>query len=554
METRQAENMPSDQDIRLKAIEPDGSFIVQAPAGSGKTEVLTQRFLRLLATVERPERVLAITFTRKATQEMRTRISERLAQAVAGQTPDSDHDKRAVGLAHEVLRRDQEFGWNLIGNPARLRITTIDGLCVQLLSRDPIHGPQWSGVRVLEDARPLYRDAIQRLFRDVDKEEGAEFVQDSLVQLLVHLGGDSNRLQTLLMDMLSRRSLWKRHLESSRASLGKLLSDRQQRAVDTFESALGVRNIEDAVQLATRLGYQHNNSGRKTDDRLGRYFLFSRLLSSKSLKPLSPRSISIRLFPDMDDSQRPLLNEFREIYEGWYASEQARAEIERMASWPPLDLASQDQRPSPGSLLDAVRSVLSLALHELQEVFGDSGQVDFTAISDAAVESLGGEDNPGEILLAEDNRIDHILMDEFQDTSFMQFRLLLGLISGWQKGDGRTLFLVGDPMQSIYRFREANVGFFNEIVESGQIGGTHVEPLALTSNFRSKNELIDWFNGTFPGIFPDKDEADSGAVTYSPVNREVGEGGKVDLHALAAGGEHISDQGQKVLELVQGGP
>ncbi|HKJ17323.1 MAG TPA: UvrD-helicase domain-containing protein [Xanthomonadales bacterium] len=542
--------MPSDQNIRLRALAVDRSFIVQAPAGSGKTEVLTQRFLRLLATVERPERVLAITFTRKATQEMRSRISKRLGQALSGETPESDHDKHAVELARQVLRRDQEFGWNLAGNPGRLRITTIDGLCVQLLSRDPVIGPQWSGVGVLEDARPLYREAIDRLFRDVDLEESASFVQKALVHLLVHMGGDSNRLQSLLQDMLSRRSLWNRHLESSHEHLKALLNHRQERAVEAFETALGKSQIHNAVQLADRLGYEQDIEGDSTEALLQQYFHFSRLLSSQSLKPLSPRSVNIRLFPSMAEAQRPLLNEFKKIYEGWHASEQAQAAIEQMAGWPPLDLTGNEEDTHPGMLLDSVRSVLSLALHELQEVFGDTGKVDFTAISDAAVDALGSEDKPGETLLAEDNRIDHILMDEFQDTSFMQFRLLLGLISGWQQGDGRTLFLVGDPMQSIYRFREANVGFFNEIVESGRIGATQVEPLSLTSNFRSRDELIDWYNRTFPSIFPDKDEADSGAVSYTPVNREVGPGGEVRLHALPAAADDGSVQGQTVALLV----
>ena len=98
--------MPADQGVRLKALDPQRSFVVQAPAGSGKTEVLTQRFLRLLATVDQPERVLAITFTRKATQEMRTRITSRLAEAMAGKRPESEHDQRAFDLASAVLERD----------------------------------------------------------------------------------------------------------------------------------------------------------------------------------------------------------------------------------------------------------------------------------------------------------------------------------------------------------------------------------------------------------------------------------------------------------------
>ena len=94
--------MPSDQAIRLRVLDPGQSFIVQAPAGSGKTEVLTQRFLRLLAAADKPERILAITFTRKATQEMRTRITNRLAQARSGVRPDAEHDQRPSRRIHRV--------------------------------------------------------------------------------------------------------------------------------------------------------------------------------------------------------------------------------------------------------------------------------------------------------------------------------------------------------------------------------------------------------------------------------------------------------------------
>jgi ATP-dependent exoDNAse (exonuclease V) beta subunit len=460
--------MATDHKTRIRALDPRRSFIVQAPAGSGKTEVLTQRFLRLLATVERPESVLAITFTRKATQEMRSRISKRLAEAAAGVVPDKDHERRAVELASEVLRRDHKLGWNLEENPGRLRITTIDGLCVQLLARDPVHGPHWTGVKVLEDAKPLYRDAIRRLFRDIDaiadsqrgEAENARFAQQALVQLLVHFGGDSSRLEILLMEMLDKRSLWKRHLDARHEDLQELLRQRQQRAVDQFRQALGPVTLQEATRLVNRLGFESGAEGDSVQDELLASFRLARLLCTGSLKPRSPRSVSRGLFPDMDESQAPALEALREIYCQWHNESLALEALERMAAWPPLDVALEGESFSD-SLLDDARSVLWLALYELDAVIGESGQADFTAVSDAAVESLGSEALPSDVMLAEDRRIDHILMDEFQDTSFSQFRLLTGLISGWQAGDGRTLFLVGDPMQSIYRFREANVGFFS---------------------------------------------------------------------------------------------
>ncbi len=101
----------------------------------------------------------------------------------------------------------------------------------------------------------------------------------------------------------------------------------------------------------------------------------------------------------------------------------------------------------------------TLALH-LQLAFARAGETDFSEASLRALQALGDADAPGDLLLAADLRIAHILVDEFQDTSLMQLDLVGKLTSGWSEGDGRTLFAVGDPMQSIYRFREAEVRNF----------------------------------------------------------------------------------------------
>jgi len=128
----------ADAEARETALDPARSFIVQAPAGSGKTELLTNRYLALLARVDHPEEVLAITFTRKAAAEMRNRIIRALADAATGVVPDETHKQRMVTLAREALARDAERGWNLLRQPQRLRISTIDALCAGLTRQMPV--------------------------------------------------------------------------------------------------------------------------------------------------------------------------------------------------------------------------------------------------------------------------------------------------------------------------------------------------------------------------------------------------------------------------------
>ena len=102
------------------------SFIVEAPAGAGKTELLTQRFLKLLISVDAPEEVIAITFTNKAASEMKSRIMDSLAMAATGQLPLQAHKQITFKLGQEVLTRSTERNWNLLNTPSRLRIYTID--------------------------------------------------------------------------------------------------------------------------------------------------------------------------------------------------------------------------------------------------------------------------------------------------------------------------------------------------------------------------------------------------------------------------------------------
>jgi len=124
-------------------------------------------------------------------------------------------------------------------------------------------------------------------------------------------------------------------------------------------------------------------------------------------------------------------------------------------------------------------------------------------------------------------------VDEFQDTSPSQVALIEQLTLGWQFDDGRTLFAVGDPMQSIYRFRKANVGLFIDAAVNG-IGNIYLERLQLYRNNRSCPAIIDWINQTFAPIFPMQDEVTQGAIHYRPfiaTRQEMPETG-VEVHPL----------------------
>ncbi|MGH8651780.1 MAG: UvrD-helicase domain-containing protein [Gammaproteobacteria bacterium] len=141
-------------------------------------------------------------------------------------------------------------------------------------------------------------------------------------------------------------------------------------------------------------------------------------------------------------------------------------------------------------------------------------------------------------------------MDEFQDTSYSQFELLQRLTPGWESGDGRTLFLVGDPMQSIYRFREAEVGLFLNAWEQQRLGQVSLVPLELSANFRSSEGIVNWVNHCFDQVMVASPVGDAAPVPYTPsVPTHFLENDGVSIHPFFAG--DYWGEAQRVLTLVK---
>ena len=158
----------------------------------------------------------------------------------------------------------------------------------------------------------------------------------------------------------------------------------------------------------------------------------------------------------------------------------------------------------------------------------------------------------GDALLRSDHRLQHLLVDEMQDTSEVQLMLVRQLTAGWQNGDGRSMFLVGDPQQSIYGFRNAEVRLFLGLWESPRIGDQELVPLRLSANFRSHPLVVDWFNQAFSRIFPRQVDIVRGAVPFSPSQALIpteGEGG-VSVHAFSESGAEAEYVAQAAAERV----
>ncbi len=544
---------PADHTARQAALDTGQSFIVQAPAGSGKTELLTQRYLKLLARVDRPERVLAITFTRKATREMQDRVLERLQQASTG-APVAAYLRQAIDYAGQVLAQDQAQDWRLLQNPSRLQIMTIDALCGRIAARSPLFsgGGDWE---IIEDVQSLYADAAEAAINgggidgpERNPEQNPKLnpelnpEREALVRVLTALDGDAGRLRSLLTGMLARRDQWLGRVSPSEQLLARLpavTEAMQRQELRRLESALG--SAWPAVQADLRqlaagvFGYEPSDAinaltdadGDALENRIRLAHYACRYLCTQNAAGIrAARSLTERFgFPAQTESQRAAVERIRNFLNELDAP--GRAALLRCAKSAPLQLNAQGR-----ALVGDLQRLLITAAAYLRVLFAERRQADFLHLAEAALKALGSRGQPSDLLFAEDFRLGHILMDEFQDTSRTQFELVSRLVSGWQPGDGRTLFLVGDPMQSIYRFREADLRLFIQTRERGFLESVALKPLTLSANFRSGENIVDFVNRQFQAIFPPQDEPDEAGVAFRPSVAEVSEPGRVDLHPV----------------------
>lgn len=534
----------ADQSERLRALDPWHSFIVQAPAGSGKTGLLTQRFLVLLAKVDSPEEVVAITFTRKAASEMRQRILQALTSARNSPSPQEEYARQTWELAQCVLAHDQSKGWQLLENPMRLRIQTIDSLCTRLVSQMPILSRLGALPSIAEDASALYLEAARQTIEAV---ESGDKWSDAIAHLIEHLDNRLDKLQQLIANMLAQRDQWLPFLAGPNhdallrskleAALVALVTDALQALVDQFPTVIR----EDIIALARFAANQletdnsaiaycrmmHTLPGSQIIDRPQWEGLATLLLTSKG--EVRKRITKKEGFPSpseiKDSEEKARCRQMKQRMESLLLTLMTEQQfVHHLAEV--LKLPPHQYKQEEWETLEALFTLLKVAAGYLDITFRQMGQVDFPALTLAAIQALGDPDAPTELALALDYRIQHLLVDEFQDTSFNQAELLARLTAGWQMGDGRTLFLVGDPMQSIYRFRQAEVGLFIEICDRKAFGQIPLEFLRLTVNFRSQQGIVDWINQHFSQILPAKDEVSSGAVSYAP---------SVAFHALSDG-------------------
>ncbi len=552
---------------RQQALDVSQSFIVQAPAGSGKTELLTQRFLALLAKVQQPEEILALTFTRKAASEMRHRILSTLNIALATPMPNTPHEQRSWQLAQAVLLRDEQCQWQLLKNPSRLKVQTMDALCARLTNAMPILGQLGGQSEIIEDPKEVYAQAAENFLGYLEDEN----LSQPLSILLQYCDNQLERVKQLLVELLANREQWlSKVLVADPMALREILEEHWQYLIEenlahNEGSLSALTELMPFVDFVTQfLPLDHPLQ-----------LLKDKPLPGFACEDLDAWKVLIKWLLTEDQEWRKVVT----IKQGFPpASSTNHPEEKSQYDWMKktflTHLEALKQQPNllqtlqhvlrlpPARYTDAQWEMLSslmmllpILVAELTLCFKQIGKVDFTAVSQAAFVALGDAENPTDLALSLDYRLQHLLVDEFQDTSISQLRLLEKLTAGWQVDDGRTLFLVGDPMQSIYRFRQAEVSLFLQVQRQG-LGDVSLMPLQLRANFRSTQKIIEWVNQTFAEVMPAENDLAQGAICYaSSQAMKIGdEHSFVTWHGIAKDHDEESVMVEQILKLRQQHP
>jgi ATP-dependent helicase/nuclease subunit A len=568
-----------DAGARRDALDLARSFIVQAPAGSGKTELLIRRFLALLGTVDEPEEVLALTFTRAATAEMRIRIQEALAAAAisrdlpAAALPHGDISDQLHTLASAALGQSERRGWKLLEQPQRLNIQTIDSLALSIAHQTPLLSRLGGRLSPVEDADPLYTIAARRTIEQLGGPNVP--LSAALAQVLQVRDTSLADCERLIAGMLAQRDQWLPFFSfalspdpdwsSVRAALEEPLQREHDRVLGIARGLL-LQHPGMAEELLALARYACENESKADLWLLRGVFKLQDLATAAHWKCLShllltgkPKSWRRHInkshgFPTTGRPQRERMQ--------WALTQLANVDGLRevlcvIDSLPPTRFDD-----AQWSLLQHIFLILLHAVAELQIVFAERGEIDFAEAGIAARRALddsGGTETAGRL----SESIRHILVDEFQDTSRPQYDLILRLLNEWQPGDGRTCFLVGDPMQSIYLFRQAEVELFEEAKAHGlrREGALPwpLEFLELETNFRSIPEIVEPLNTLFSTIFSTSSSHAGSAIAFArSTSSQAGSGQTISPENRAKRAVHVhaafvrrSDPPERAQELRQ---
>ena len=452
----------------LDACNPNLNATVSASAGSGKTWLLITRIVRLLIDGAEPGNIIALTFTRKAAGEMQIRLNERLFEMATANAKELEALLQLIGCDNNEQNKSIAAGLyeKLMHSLYPVRIQTFHSFCQDILSRFPLEADIPPGFDLLEDSSLLERQAWQMLFDEARPKDSAdttsERLNEELDTIMQFCNGPDNTL-TSLRSFLSHRSDWwaytrhtKKPVDYACAELTRLLQIDKQ----SFSEGDGpvARFISDIIRqqlmiFANLLREINNTTSNKHADSIDEALntanidtQFS-LIRSAFLKKDGDTMIQGRKHSAAMEKKLGTENteKFLELHHQISDDiQQVNEQLKRL-----LTLKINKAWFFSGNRYVEIYQQLKTEMRLL----------DFTDLEWKCYELLQHADNAHWVQYKIDQRIDHILIDEFQDTNPTQWHLLspiLDEIAANPEQRARSVFLVGDEKQSIYSFRRAN--------------------------------------------------------------------------------------------------
>lgn len=522
--------IPPDHNAREQAINLADSYIVQAPAGSGKTELLIQRFLAALADCHAlPEEVVAITFTRKAAGEMKQRVIDALLHAKHQPEPTSKHSQKTYYLSKKVLSKCAKLGWNILEKQHRICIMTIDALCRAINSQSA------SSIAAPHPApKSLYLDVVHDFFNDLVLEKNPD-----LKDALLFFDHQPNWLKQLFCESLASRDQWLPLLfinQDIQAAAQQYIDNIWMSILEEYSSMQGY-----GLELLLKC-YERCYAELEPKAKLKK--LASIVLTNTGDLRKSPTIKQGLLSPSSTNCPQEKAQRKRDKIE-LIAYAQANLDFFQKVRLAPLI-----EEPALIAIIPKILRLLQQLVAYLKFHMQEQNTSDFIEQAQQTLQILANPiewgNNEG---LPRPGTLRHILVDEFQDTSIQQLELLKAILLHNDTAVSHSIFIVGDPMQSIYRFRQADVSLFYRVQTEGI---RHIKPkaLSLSCNFRSNAGLITSFNNIFPNIFPRQAIPKIAAVPYSRASTINSEPGKLDFSTF----ELDSAQFTQIAEICKANP
>jgi ATP-dependent helicase/nuclease subunit A len=522
-----------------KAADPAVSAWVSANAGTGKTHVLTMRVLRLLLAQEppQPERILALTYTKAAAAEMATRVFARLAQWVTAGDADLKFTLTELlsrpPTAEEMLRARRLFA-RTIETPGGLKVQTIHAFCERLLQRFPLEAGVPAGFEILDDQQraALLREAVDGMLADATTLGGSA----ELARALTSAIGYSNEMS---FDELLAEAMRQREWLEAAVRLDMDAADTLDEAGKIYRAAIRLdrdANLQNVTEVTAAVlgdadvrrahGILASSSSKRDGEGAARLqAVLAATGASARIGALGAFFLTGSGDPRKDLMTKALIAGHPDV-------------AARLASAQNDFVALHEQRCKL-QLLEATLALIHLANAAMQR-YGEAkarrAALDFDDLIGKASSLLRSHGAVEWVLYKLDGGLDHILVDEAQDTSPLQWEVIRALADEFFSGAGtsevpRTLFAVGDEKQSIYSFQGAAPAMFGhtgtDLARRAKDGGLAWHRIPLTLSFRSVAPLLEAVDRIFA-----KPDVTPGVTTGDPVRhaaRRLGHAGFVEI-------------------------